>query len=113
MLKLVSCGGWVQLEVGLDVAGRELYADGAALRELPQLVDLALEVVARGDVGKPRRADDVRPFGEAADGGDLRRHLAGRQRPAPAGLGRLAELDLDGVDAPEGLLGGAVAGGGV
>jgi hypothetical protein len=95
--------------VGLDVAGGDLDADRAAARELAQLVDLAPEIGAAGDVGVTRGADDVLALGEAADGGDLCRDLGPGKVPAHAGLGRLAELDLDGVDARERLGRDAVA----
>jgi len=96
-----------ELEVGLDVAGGELDAIGA-LGQPAQLVDLALEVLAAGDVGKR----DGLMMSVPSESLGRRRSRPSPCQPqvaAHARLGRLAELDLDGVDLAQVLLGRAVA----
>ena len=56
-----------------------------------------------------RRRDAVLALRDAADRGDFRRHLGGRQDAAVAGLGALAELDLDHLDLLVGGDGGEIS----
>jgi hypothetical protein len=80
-----------------DVADAQLEAHRLAARQLAQAGD-ELHQLDRRENALCAEARCSPPHRHAARGGDLGRHLGARQHAAVAGLGALAELDLDHLD---------------
>src|SRR5205807_4601648 len=86
---------------GAEIAHRgALHADACPRIHGPQGHDELCQIFDRIDVVMRRGRDERYAGARPADGGDLRRHLFRRKLAAFAGLGALADLDLDfvGVD---------------
>ena len=93
------------VEVGLHVLGGHLDPDRHAAGRLPQVVDRQLGVGRHRPLGEARRRDRGLPLRQPADLGDPADHLAARQVTAGPGLGALTELEVDGLDGRQDLLG--------
>ena len=92
----VAAGLGGDLDVLLDAAGGELEDDRhAVVGRLAQLLDLDREVVAAEEVGVARGRALVDADGQRAHLRDLLADLHAEQHPAGAGLGALADDDLD------------------
>ena len=96
------------LQVGFDASGGDLDADGPAAGAFPQHVHHGLQVLFGVDLREAAGALHLLAGLLAPEGGDLRRHLFPGQMAAHAGLGALADLDLDGVGGLQVLVGDAV-----
>src|SRR5256885_14028214 len=80
------------------MANAELDARGLAARLLAQPGDEMHHLHRCLEGAVAGRADAVHAHGHAARGGDLGGDLGAQQHAAVAGLGALAELDLDELD---------------
>src|SRR4029078_3265862 len=94
-------------DVVLDAAGGDLDADRDAGVHGPDPVEGRPEVADTVDVAEPRRRVAGLADGDAADRGDLLGDLGAGQQATEAGLGTLADLDLDRVGDGDRLLGPA------
>ncbi len=77
--------------------GGDLDAHGPAREPLPDLRDALAQGPGGIQVREARRGVGGGSGSQTPDLGDLVGHLGGRQLAAQAGLGRLAQLDLEGV----------------
>src|SRR3990167_72174 len=87
-----------QLDVVVRTAGTDLHVDGFfPVGDFPQLGNLDRQVVRAGPVRVTAGAALVDANWQGAHAGDPFGDLHAQQHPATAGLGTLAENDLDGV----------------
>jgi hypothetical protein len=94
----VGTGGDGELDVVVGARGAELDVDRLLpVGDLAQLEDLDGEVVRAGPVRVPAGRALVDAGGQGAHAGDPVGDLLPEQHPAAAGLGALAEHDLDRV----------------
>ena len=98
----VRAGVHGELDVVVGAGGADLDVDRLLpVGDLAQLVDLDGQVVGAGPVGVPARRALVDALRQGAHPGDAFGDLLAQQHSAAAGLGALAEHDLDGVGLAE------------
>ncbi len=109
-----NIGARLHRERGIEIRARgaDLDVDGLLpVGDLAQLLDLDLQIVGSGPVGVAAGGALVDPLGQRAHRGHAGRDLLAEQHAAAAGLGALADDDLDGVGLAQMIGVHAIAGG--